>query len=91
MIHLKNKKKKKSWTQGCYIGKKNKKNLTPKTYTMMVKKKILKRKKIYEEGKKKKWSEEGEGNSNWSFIFWSLIREYCGNYFYFNSNFLNKM
>ena len=25
MIHLKNKKKKKSWTQGCYIVKKNKK------------------------------------------------------------------
>ena len=61
------------------------------------KKKILKRKKKYEEGKKEKekkevkWSEEGEGNSNWSFIFWSLIREYCGNYFYFNSKFLIKM
>ena len=59
----------------------------PKTYTMMVKKKkktLLKRKKIYEEGKKKKkkWSDEGEENSNWLFI--------C-NYFYFNSNFLNKM
>ena len=60
----------------------------PKTYTMMVQKKkkknFLKKKKKYEEGKKKKkkkWSEEGEGNSNWSFI--------C-NYFYFNSN-LNKM